>query len=116
VLTVLRPKPSLIETKNNERSLLSDQERAELRQLCGRTLYHSLQTAVRPRGGRGQDAVFVATGDIDDMWIRDSSVQLSVYFPRVSQRPALRRVLEGAIRTQAFLILQDPYANAYSAD
>lgn len=116
VLTVLRPKPSLIETKNDERSLLSDQERAELRQLCGRTLYHSLQTAVRPRGGRGQDAVFVATGDIDDMWIRDSSVQLSVYFPRVSQRPALRRVLEGAIRTQAFLILQDPYANAYSAD
>ena len=71
---------------------------------------------MRPRGGRGQDAVFVATGDIDDMWIRDSSVQLSVYFPRISRRPALRRVLEGAIRTQAFLILQDPYANAYSAD
>ena len=103
-------------THTHKHSILSDQERTELRQLCGRTLYHSLQTAVRPRGGRGQDAVFVATGDIDDMWIRDSSVQLSVYFPRVARRPALRRVLEGAIRTQAFLILQDPYANAYSAD
>jgi meiotically up-regulated gene 157 (Mug157) protein len=57
--------------------------------------------------------VFVATGDIDDMWIRDSSVQLATYFPRMASRPALKRVLEGAMRTQAFYITQDPYANAY---
>ncbi len=50
--------------------------------------------------------VFVATGDIDDMWIRDSAVQLSIYFPRITGRPALRRVIEGAIRAQAFYILQ----------
>ncbi|EIE24364.1 hypothetical protein COCSUDRAFT_14826 [Coccomyxa subellipsoidea C-169] len=48
------------------------------------------------------------------MWIRDSAVQLSIYFPRIAQRPALRRVIEGAIRAQAFYILQDPYANAFS--
>ena len=52
------------------------------------------------------DMAFVATGDIDDMWIRDSAVQLSIYFPRISGRPALRRVIEGAIRAQAFYILQ----------
>lgn len=48
----------------------------------------------------------MATGDIDDMWIRDSAVQLSIYFPRIAERLALRRVIEGAIRAQAFYILQ----------
>ena len=49
------------------------------------------------------------------MWIRDSAVQLSIYFPRMAAKPALRRVLEGAIKTQAFYIAQDPYANSYSS-
>jgi len=61
------------------------------------------------------ELVFVATGDIDDMWIRDSAVQLSIYFPRIAERPALRRVIEGAIRAQAFYILQasHPTVSAY---
>jgi hypothetical protein len=54
-------------------------------------------------------------GDIPDMWIRDSSVQLAIYLPRAPRRPALRRLIEGALRTQAFLITQDPYANAYAS-
>ena len=45
--------------------------------------------------------MFVATGGIDDMWIRDSAVQLSIYFPHLAARPALRRILEGAMRAQA---------------
>lgn len=54
-------------------------------------------------------------GDIPDEWIRDSSVQLGVYLPRISAHPAFRAVVEGAIRTQAFFILQDPWANSYTA-
>ncbi len=49
-----------------------------------------------------------ATGDIDDMWLRDSSVQLAIYLPRVRSHPALRGVFEGMLRTQAFYILQVP--------
>ncbi len=94
-------------------SLLTKAERDDLRALCGRTLWHSLTTAVRPRPDG--NTAFVATGDIDDMWIRDSSVQVSIYFPRLAARPALRRILEGTLRSQAFYIVQDPYANAYSA-
>ena len=95
-------------------SLLTDAERVDLRALCGRTLWHSLTTAVRPRSD-DSSTVFVATGEIDDMWIRDSAVQLSIYFPRLGTRPALRRIVEGAMRAQAFYIVQDPYANAYSS-
>jgi uncharacterized protein len=93
--------------------LLNDTEKVDLRALCGRALWHSLTTAVQPRANG--NTVFVATGDIDDMWIRDSTVQLSIYFPRLATQPALRSILEGAMRAQAFYILQDPYANAYTS-
>ena len=53
-----------------------------------------------------QLAARAATGDIDDMWLRDSSVQMAIYLPRIEQHPALRRIIEGAIRLQAFYITQ----------
>jgi meiotically up-regulated gene 157 (Mug157) protein len=48
------------------------------------------------------------------MWIRDSAVQMATYIPRIARRPALRSAVEGAIRAQAYFILQDPWANAYN--
>ena len=45
--------------------------------------------------------VFVATGDIASMWIRDSAVQLGTIVPRMTHQPALRLLVEGAVRTQA---------------
>ena len=47
-----------------------------------------------------------AAGDLPLMWIRDSAVQISVLLPRIVKRPALRRVIEGALRAQAFYITQ----------
>jgi len=47
------------------------------------------------------------------MWIRDSAVQMGVHLSRVRQHPALRRLVEGTLRSQAFFITQDPYANAF---
>lgn len=93
-------------------ALFNETERGELRALCGRCLFHSLLNAfvVRDNG----HYVFVKTGDIHDMWIRDSSVQLAIYMPRMVEQPYLRRLIEGAIRQQAFFILQDPWANAFS--
>ncbi len=44
--------------------------------------------------------VFVATGDITESWTRDSAVQLGAIIPRMSHWPALRVLLEGAVRTQ----------------
>lgn len=52
------------------------------------------------------DECVAVTGDIPDMWIRDSAVQVGVYMPRIGQHPALRRVVEGTLRMQAFLITQ----------
>ena len=54
-----------------------------------------------------EDDGFVPTGDIDDMWIRDSAAQV---YPLLDSHPALvRKVIE----KQAFYIEFDPYANSY---
>lgn len=58
-------------------------------------------------------SVFVITGDIGAMWLRDSSMQVLPYFRAVSDE-AVERALRGLIEKQAKLILTDAYANAFN--
>jgi meiotically up-regulated gene 157 (Mug157) protein len=88
---------------------LSREEVEKGRQLCSKFLFSSLQRAVEVQGNQA----FVATGDIDDMWTRDGSVQMGLYMGRMTSEPWLRSIVEGSLRRHAFNILQDPYANAY---
>ncbi|PSC76253.1 glycosyl hydrolase [Micractinium conductrix] len=104
------PPPEVAAGAAEVAALLSKRERKELEELCGRCLFEQLKMVIGY--GNGHKA-FVATGDIPFMWIRDSAVQLGALLPRMQQRPALRLLVEGAVRTQAFFIVQDPYANAY---
>lgn len=76
----------------------------QLKSLCGRCLYRTLASYVRAHEfGR---VTVVLTGDIPAMWIRDSAVQMASYFPRIRTRPAIRQMLEGAVRAQSYFILQ----------
>ncbi|GIL51761.1 hypothetical protein Vafri_7679 [Volvox africanus] len=93
---------------------LSPANREELQALCGRCLHQTITKSVEVRGIG--ESVFVATGDIPDEWLRDGSVQLSVYLPRLAEHPVLRPIIEGAIRTQAYYILSDPWANSYRSN
>jgi meiotically up-regulated gene 157 (Mug157) protein len=88
---------------------LSEEELEKSRRLCGKLLFSSLQRAVQVQGNQA----FVATGDIDDMWTRDGSIQMGIYMGRMTSEPWLRSIVEGSLRRHAFNILQDPYANAY---
>jgi meiotically up-regulated gene 157 (Mug157) protein len=114
--SVAFPPPSLWSTgilpsPTNITSLLTPEEVARAKTLCGTFFYSTLKRAVHV-AGLSQE-VFVATGDIDYMWTRDSAVQLSIYLNHHTRRPWLRLLVEGAVRRNAFNILQDPYANAY---
>ena len=72
-------------------NLLTPSQLDELRGICGRCLYYSLQTAVTVQG-TPPTRVYVSTGDIDDQWLRDSAVQLAIYLPRITSHPILKPV------------------------
>lgn len=57
--------------------------------------------------------IFISTGDIDAMWLRDSSFQVKPLL-RFAKHAGVRQFVEGVIRQQAKYISIDPYANAFN--
>ena len=84
---------------------LSDSMTKFLNDTCTRVRWRTLEQFTTVF----EDHVFVATGDIDDMWLRDSAVQFRPFLGT----PRLQPLVERLIKTQAYFILQDPYANSF---
>lgn len=61
-------------------------------------------------------SVFILTGDIHAMWLRDSSAQVIQYMSFAGVDPDVDELIRGLIKRQLFYILQDPYANSFNKE
>lgn len=100
------------------RALRADVHR-ELRALDPRAAdrFTGLLTGTWGRAMRPQPdgEVFVLTGDIPAMWLRDSTAQVRPYL-LAADDPAVAAALTGVLRRQLRYVLADPYANAFNAE
>lgn len=87
--------------------------------MCHKTLWHTLETTtiVLPN-----NESFIHTGDIDDLWLRDSAAQIHPLLVSnggaslVQTDAKLARIVSGLIKRTAMYIRHDPYANAFRID
>jgi len=60
--------------------------------------------------------VYVKTGDIPAMWLRDSSAQIQPYLFFAKADPEVAKLIKGVVQRQAKSLVIDPYANAFRVD
>ena len=77
---------------------------------------NTLDTTVYYNEENGRPDTYIITGDIDAMWMRDSTAQVWPYLSLVNKEEKLQKLIAGVIYRQTDYILKDPYANAFYKD
>ena len=92
---------------------IADEELAWIFENC---YPNTLDTTVNHYQKNGKPYTYVITGDIDAMWLRDSSAQVFPYLSLAKEDEKLKNLLKGVINKQIEFVLLDPYANAFYDD
>ena len=88
----------------------------ELRRLFENCYPNTLDTTVFYFEEKGIEDTFIITGDIDAMWLRDSTAQVWPYLQLLHNDEALKKLIRGLVNRHAACVLLDPYANSFYRD
>lgn len=88
----------------------------ELAWLFNNCFPNTLDTTVDFEMIDGKPDTYVITGDIDAMWLRDSTAQVWPYLWLIKEDKKLQQLVACVINRQSKNILFDPYANAFYKD
>lgn len=85
----------------------------QIKETFKRCLLNTLETTVR---FHSDGTTHIITGDINALWLRDSSAQVQPYVYMCKSDPVLQKIVSGLIRFQYKCILNNYYANAFNSD
>ena len=102
--------PSIERLSRKVREALPEKD-VRLAELFDNCISDTLQKTIR---FQEDGSVFMVTGDIPAMWLRDSACQLLPFLHVAGEETDIMDIFLGLIRSQCRFICIDPYANAFN--